>query len=244
MRHSRRIRGIAFAIVSLLVSVVIGRAQQPAATTPDPLGALQWRYIGPVGNRVSAIAGVSGDPSIYYAGAASGGVWKTTDGGIYWEPLFDGQSSQSIGAIAVAPSDPNVVWVGTGEQWVRSHISIGDGIYKSTDAGRTWTPPASRRAGASRASSFTRRTPTSCSPARWERRTVRSRSAACFARPTAERHGTVCSSSTKTPGAPTCDGPVQPEDSVRRHVAVRNQDMGPLQRRARQRTVSDPPTAA
>jgi photosystem II stability/assembly factor-like uncharacterized protein len=99
---------------------------------------LRYRYIGPVGNRTDAVAGVAGDPMVYYAGAASGGVWKSTDGGIHWEPVFDREPAQSIGALAVAPSDSNVVWAGTGESFIRSHISIGDGMYKSTDAGGTW----------------------------------------------------------------------------------------------------------
>lgn len=140
---------VALPFVAVVLAVV--SAQQPQLPqqtgSADPLAALRWRYIGPVGNRVSAVAGVPGDPDVYYAGAASGGVWKTTDGGTYWEPIFDGQSAQSIGAIAVAPSDPNVVWVGTGEQWIRSHISIGDGIYKSTDAGRTWTKTGLEKSG-------------------------------------------------------------------------------------------------
>jgi len=92
-----------------------------------------------VGNRVASIAGVPGDPNVYYAGAASGGIWKTTDGGIHWSAIFDDQNVSSIGALAVAPSNADVVWAGTGEPWIRSHISIGNGVYKSTDAGRTWT---------------------------------------------------------------------------------------------------------
>jgi photosystem II stability/assembly factor-like uncharacterized protein len=100
---------------------------------------LEYRHIGPVGNRVSAVVGVPGDPNTYYFGAASGGVFKSVDGGVQWEPIFDDQDAASIGAIAIAPSNPNIVWVGTGESKVRSNISIGNGIYKSTDAGRTWT---------------------------------------------------------------------------------------------------------
>src|SRR6266704_455896 len=117
-------------------------AQAPAAAAPVAdtvtFSQLRYRYIGPVGNRVAAVGGVAGDASTYYAGAASGGIWKTTDGGIHWQPIFDDQPVQSIGALAVAPSDANVVWAGTGEAWIRSHISIGNGIYKSTDAGKTW----------------------------------------------------------------------------------------------------------
>src|SRR6266568_1600014 len=114
--------------------------QGPAMTRGlRPLGtAITLALLGPVGNRVSAVAGVAGDPSTYYVGAASGGIWKTTDGGVHWQPIFDDQPVQSIGALAVALSDPNVVWAGTGEAWIRSHISIGNGIYKSTDAGKTW----------------------------------------------------------------------------------------------------------
>ena len=103
--------------------------------------ALSFRFLGPVvGNRVASIAGVPGDPSIYYAGAASGGVWKTTDGGIRWAPVSDAMPVAAIGALAVAPSDPNIVWAGTGEAWaIRDSDVIGDGIYKSIDAGKTWT---------------------------------------------------------------------------------------------------------
>lgn len=100
--------------------------------------AMRWRYIGPVGNRTTSIVGVPGQPYIYYAGSASGGIFKTTDGGIHWDAIFDSQPVSSIGSLAVAPSDPNVVWAGTGEAWIRSHISVGQGIYKSTDAGKTW----------------------------------------------------------------------------------------------------------
>ncbi len=111
---------------------VLAHAQQPNTD------ALRYRYIGPVGNRVTSVAGVPGQPYVYYAGAASGGVFKTVDGGIHWEAIFDGQPVASIGSLAVAPSDPNIVWAGTGEAWIRSHISVGQGIYKSTDAGKTW----------------------------------------------------------------------------------------------------------
>ncbi|HEX9692354.1 MAG TPA: hypothetical protein VGA22_09680 [Gemmatimonadales bacterium] len=111
-------------------------AQQVESSRFD---AMQYRYIGPEGNRVTTVAGIPGDPRTYYAGAASGGIWKTTDGGTYWEPIFDEQVVQSIGWITVAPSDPNVIWVGTGESNIRSHISLGMGVYRSTDAGKHWT---------------------------------------------------------------------------------------------------------
>src|SRR5437762_1611038 len=121
-------------VVSFLLATTI-QAQADSAA----LAQLRYRYIGPVGNRVSSVAGIPGDPNVYYAGAASGGIWKTTDGGIHWAPIFDSQDVSSIGALAVAPSNPNIVWAGTGEPFIRSHISIGNGVYKSTDAGRTWT---------------------------------------------------------------------------------------------------------
>jgi photosystem II stability/assembly factor-like uncharacterized protein len=105
----------------------------------DIAGALRYRYIGPVGNRLTSVVGIPGEPNIYYVGAASGGIFKSTDGGVHWEPIFDNQPVSSIGSLAIAPSDQNVIWAGTGEAWIRSHISVGQGIYKSTDAGKTWT---------------------------------------------------------------------------------------------------------
>ncbi len=115
-------------------------ATTPAATAlPEGLfDQLDFRPIGPVGNRVPAVIGVPGDPNTYYVGAASGGIFKSTDGGHGWEPIFDGQKVASIGALALAPSDANVLWVGTGEAFLRSNISIGDGVYRSTDAGKTF----------------------------------------------------------------------------------------------------------
>lgn len=100
-----------------------------------------FRFLGPqVGNRVASVAGVPGDPSTYYAGAASGGVWKSSDGGNSWHPVFDKEPVAAIGALAVAPSDPNVVWAGTGEAWAIRDIDVtGDGVYKSDDKGKTWT---------------------------------------------------------------------------------------------------------
>lgn len=110
-----------------------------AQLKPDVFQALSYRYVGPIGNRVVAVAGVPGDPNIIYAGAATGGVWKTSDAGVHWKPIFDEQDVQSIGAIAVSPADPNIIWVGTGEAFIRGSISIGNGVYKSTDGGESWT---------------------------------------------------------------------------------------------------------
>ncbi len=108
--------------------------------TPAKLNALKWRCIGPSrGGRVIAVAGDPKERATFYFGACAGGVWKTTDGGVYWSCVTDGFfGSAAIGSIAVAPSDPNVIYVGTGETTIRLDVSYGDGIYKSTDAGRSW----------------------------------------------------------------------------------------------------------
>jgi photosystem II stability/assembly factor-like uncharacterized protein len=106
--------------------------------SPDRLSALQWRLIGPFrGGRVAAVTGAS-DGVTFYFGSVDGGVWKTTDAGLTWNPVFDGQPIASIGAVEVAPSNPNVVYAGTGESDIRSALSSGDGVYKSSDGGKTW----------------------------------------------------------------------------------------------------------
>jgi photosystem II stability/assembly factor-like uncharacterized protein len=112
-------------------------------TTPDPAfgyDRLRWRPVGPArGGRSVAISGDPRDRLTFWMGACAGGVWRTTDAGRYWRPMGDGQlGSASVGAIAVAPSDPNVVWVGTGESQVRNNVVPGDGVYRTTDAGRSW----------------------------------------------------------------------------------------------------------
>ncbi|HWQ32660.1 MAG TPA: glycosyl hydrolase, partial [Blastocatellia bacterium] len=122
----------------------ISRAQRVTASSAaaaDPLKGLRWRSIGPYrGGRSVAVAGVPSQPMVYYFGGTGGGVFKTTDGGANWEPVSDGQpfGTGTVGAIAVADSDPNIVYVGMGEACIRGNFSHGDGIYKSTDAGRTW----------------------------------------------------------------------------------------------------------
>ncbi|MGA9645827.1 MAG: glycoside hydrolase, partial [Candidatus Korobacteraceae bacterium] len=104
------------------------------------LGEMHWRNVGPFrGGRTRAVSGVPTQPNVFYIGAVNGGVWKTTDFGRTWTPIFDREATGSIGAIEVAPSDPNVIYVGSGEGLHRPDLSVGDGIYKSTDAGATWT---------------------------------------------------------------------------------------------------------
>jgi photosystem II stability/assembly factor-like uncharacterized protein len=124
--------------LALCVAGVSAAPVRGQGVSPDVYSTLDFRFIGPLGNRVAAVAGVPGNPRVYYAGAASGGIYKTTDGGGTWQAIFDREPVSSVGALAVAPSDANVVWAGTGETSIRSNISMGWGIYKSTDAGGTW----------------------------------------------------------------------------------------------------------
>src|SRR5438477_7020755 len=106
---------------------------------PSHFAEMRWRMIGPFrGGRTVAGVGVRGQPNVFYIGVNNGGVWKTTDAGRVWTPIFDDQATGSIGAIAVCPSDPNILYVGSGEGLQRPDLSVGDGIYKSTDAGKTW----------------------------------------------------------------------------------------------------------
>ena len=136
--ESRSRRWLGFGVIFLALIFVI-----PAATqTLDPTmwSGLKWRLIGPHrGGRALAVTGVTGEPNTYYFGAVAGGVWKTMDAGDTWTPLTDSTNIRSVGAIEAAPSDPNVIYVGTGEACIRGDISYGDGVYKSVDAGKTWT---------------------------------------------------------------------------------------------------------
>ncbi len=140
--HSFRRKAKVALGATVLVAVIITLGLPEAVAqeiTPELYGGLRYRHIGPPGNRTAAVVGVPGDPMVYYIGASSGGIWKSTNGGERWQSIFDSFDVQSIGALALAPSDPNIVWAGTGEAFIRSNISIGNGVYKSTDAGRTWS---------------------------------------------------------------------------------------------------------
>ncbi|GAB4184664.1 MAG: hypothetical protein Tsb002_07860 [Wenzhouxiangellaceae bacterium] len=124
----------------LLVALLLVSAAATAAIDPALLAGMQARAIGPSGmsGRVAAVAAVSDNPNIIYAGAASGGLWKSVDGGLSFEPIFDDQPVHAIGAIAIDPQNPQVIWVGTGEGNVRNSVSIGGGIFRSSDGGRSW----------------------------------------------------------------------------------------------------------
>ena len=125
-----------FAAVCVMVANHAAAQQIPESTYQE----MRWRMIGPArGGRTRAACGVAGQPNVFYMGAVNGGVWKSDDFGRTWNPIFDTQPMQSIGAIAVAPSDPNIVYVGGGEGLARPDLSVGDGVYKSSDAGKTWT---------------------------------------------------------------------------------------------------------
>jgi len=130
-------RGLLAVAVLLVASLATGGS--PVKITSDTFGAIRARAIGPaiMSGRVAAVAAVPGDQLTLWVGAAGGGVWKSVNGGLTFKPVFD-EHTQSIGAIAVDPKDPKSVWVGTGESWVRNSVSVGDGVYRSTDGGESW----------------------------------------------------------------------------------------------------------
>ena len=146
---------VLFAVVAVSVAAVPAAAQAPAkprAAEPKaakplaeedkgPLAELEWRNVGPVNmsGRVADVEGIPGNPRVVYVGSASGGVWKTEDAGLTFKPIFDDQPVASIGDIALAPSNPEVVYVGSGESNARNSVSSGNGVYKSTDGGKTWS---------------------------------------------------------------------------------------------------------
>ena len=137
MRASRYLLALSLAVHLLRIwHAARSRSSAPAAPYHD----LAWRMIGPFrGGRTRAVAGVPSQPAVFYVGAVNGGVWKTDDAGRTWRPIFDAQPSQSIGAIAVAPADPNIIYVGSGEGLLRPDLSVGNGIYRSGDGGQTWS---------------------------------------------------------------------------------------------------------
>jgi len=142
MRGQKRVMAVSLLVAAVLFAVRFPRvtAQSQSEINPALFGGLKWRMVGPFrGGRVNAVTGVPGQPNTFYFGSVGGGVWKSTNAGRTWNPIFDSQSVASIGAIAVAPSNPQIIYVGTGEADMRDSIQFGDGMYKSTDAGKTWT---------------------------------------------------------------------------------------------------------
>src|SRR5437763_2398247 len=126
--------------IALVAFICFGPAGLAQPYDTNLFSGLHWRMIGPFrAGRVNAVAGVMGQPETFYFGSVGGGVWKTTNAGRTWVPIFDSASSASIGAIAVAGSNPNIIYVGTGEADMRDSIQYGDGMYKSSDGGKTWT---------------------------------------------------------------------------------------------------------
>src|SRR5712672_249636 len=118
-------------LIFFTIALIAAAAQ--AQYNPESFSAMKWRLVGPHrAGRVTSVAGIPGKPAIYYFGTPGGGVWQTTDGGRVWKPIFDDARVASIGALALAPSNPNILYVGTGEE------TAGNGLYKSTDAGKTW----------------------------------------------------------------------------------------------------------
>jgi photosystem II stability/assembly factor-like uncharacterized protein len=127
-------------LLTILLPIFLAPSLAVAGSVPPELvNGLKWRLIGPFrGGRAVAVAGVPGDSTRFYFGAVNGGIWKTTDAGMVWTPIFDGQPVGSIGALAVAPSDAKTIYAGTGESDIRSSLSFGNGVYKSSDSGATW----------------------------------------------------------------------------------------------------------
>jgi photosystem II stability/assembly factor-like uncharacterized protein len=135
--------GVCFAAFCLCFNYFSINAQNKPdekMTVSSALSSLSWRSIGPanMGGRVADVEGVPGDPNLVYVATGSGGIFKTTNGGMSWTPIFDRQNTMSVGDIALEPGNPDVIWVGTGESNVRNSVSFGDGVYKSTDGGKTW----------------------------------------------------------------------------------------------------------
>ena len=168
---------------------------------PKLFQELRWRLIGPFrGGRTLAVAGVRGKPEVFYFGSVGGGVWKTNDAGRTWKPIFDSQPIGSIGAIAVAPSDSNVIYVGSGEADMRNSISYGNGMYKSLDSGKTW-----KYIGLSDSRQIGRilvdpRDSNRVLLRRWDTPTGQMRNAAFFVRMTEGKTGRRFCSTMRTPG--------------------------------------------
>ncbi len=174
-------------------------AKQPEDTTAKLYGSLEWRSLGPYrGGRVVAVSGDMEHKQVFYFGSTGGGVWKTSDGGLYWENVSDGFFKRaSVGAIAVAPSDANVIYVGMGKSTIRGNVSHGDGVYKSTDAGKTWRIWDWRTHGRLAACASTHRILIWSMLPPWDTPTAQTGSAASIVQVTAAEPGSRCCSPAK-----------------------------------------------
>ena len=135
--YSRRKAPIISFLFLLLLGITSG-SLVAQTLEKEYIEQLKYRHIGPIGNRIVSVTSIPGNPMVYYVGAASGGIWKTVDGGLNWKPVFDDKPVHAIGALALAPSDPQVVYAGTGEPFIRSNVSLGNGVWKSDDGGESW----------------------------------------------------------------------------------------------------------
>src|SRR5713101_7829297 len=139
MKSSRTFRIVLGSAILWSTGFVLAGIDRAQEISSSLYSEMKWRMIGPFrGGKVNAVAGVPGNPGVYYFGANGGGVWKTTDGGTVWKPIFDGEPVASIGALALAASNPSIIYVGSGENNLYADITYGNGVYKSTDAGATW----------------------------------------------------------------------------------------------------------
>src|SRR4029077_5672294 len=139
MNSSIRLRRLILVSTASYFTLLFAPQVVSQQASPAQFSEMRWRLIGPFrGGRVLAVSGVPGKPNEYLFGAVGGGVWKTTNAGQTWQPIFDTQPTASIGALAISPSQPQTIYVGSGEADMRSDISFGDGMYKSTDGGATW----------------------------------------------------------------------------------------------------------
>ena len=229
----------AFFVFALLASPA--RSQEAKPLSPQSLmSQLKWRCVGPyIGGRVVTVTGVPGNNNLFYAGAVGGGVWKSTDAGVQWENITDGKlpgPSSSIGAVAVAPSDPNTLYVGTGEADIRGDMIPGDGVFKSTDAGKTWQSVGLREAHSISAILVDPKNPNSSMSLPWGMSSRRIRTAEFSSPPMAARPGRRFCSWITTPGA-IClvMDPNHPGDHVRLDVAGGAHALGTYQWRAGQR---------